>query len=349
MAVEINWVFAPVAPVCGKSRAVALNHQMQLTKPPGSLGLLEAIAVDFCGWQQTNTPKLERISICVFAADHGVVAEGVSAFPQAVTAQMVANFAHGGAAIAVLARQLKALFRVVNLGTVAPVAAHESVVNLNLAPATANFCQQAAMPEDILARALQAGRDYAPEEADLFAGGEMGIGNTTSAAALICALTGASPDSVVGRGTGIDDETLRLKKKVVEKGLALHAGFQDQPLELLRRLGGMEIAALVGAYLACAQRGIPSIVDGFIAAAAALVACRINPGVRGWLLFSHNSAEQGHGIAIRALQATPILNAGLRLGEGSGAALTVPLLQMALALHGRMATFADAGVSDGRV
>jgi len=216
------------------------------------------------------------------------------------------------------------------------------------------------MSEPVFTAALQAGRDHSVDDAgasgssrkaDLLIVGEMGIGNTTSAAALICALTGANPADVIGRGTGVDDQGLERKRKVVEQALSVHSlgghsNTEQNPLEVLRRLGGLEITAMVAAYIYAAQRGIPSLVDGYIASAAALVACRINPGLRDWLLFSHQSAEAGHGRVLDVLQAKALLNAGLRLGEGSGAALAVPVLQLALALHNEMATFAEAGVSD---
>ena len=322
-------------------------RQAQLTKPPGSLGQLEQIAIDFCGWQQTDTPELSSSAICVFAADHGVVAEGVSAFPQQVTAQMVANFGRGGAAICVLARQLNAQFKAVNLGTVVSTNDFADVVNLNLSAGSENFLQGPAMSEQLFEKALQAGRDFSSTEADLFIAGEMGIGNTTSAAALICAYTNAEPDQVVGRGTGVDDQTLAHKCEVMAQALEQHEVALENPTEVLRCLGGLEIAAMAAAYISSAQRGIPSLVDGFIATAAALAACRINRGVRDWLLFSHQSAEHGHRSALAAMEAKPLLDAGMRLGEGSGAALAVPLVKMALALHNEMATFAEAGVSEG--
>ena len=349
MSVNPVWLTDPVTKPCQQSREQAIERQAQLTKPPGSLGQLEQIAIDFCGWQHSSDPVLSRLAICVFAADHGVVAEGVSAFPQQVTAQMVNNFGRGGAAITVLAEQLNADFRAVNLGTVVPAGEYSNVVNLNLAAGSENFLQAPAMSQSLLEKALQAGRDFSPSSKDLFIAGEMGIGNTTAAAALVCAYTGAEPAQVVGRGTGIDEQTLAHKCAVVTRALARHSSVLDDPLETLRCLGGLEIAAIAGAYISCAQRGIPSLVDGFIATAAALAACRINAGVRDWLLFSHRSAEPGHRLALAAMNANPILDAGLRLGEGSGAALALPVVQMALALHTRMATFAEAGVSEKAV
>lgn len=347
MTMELSWLAEPVKVPCQKSRQRAAERQAQLTKPPGSLGQLEQIAIDFCGWQQTDRPVIAQPAICVFAADHGVVAEGVSAFPQQVTAQMVNNFGRGGAAITVLARQLKATFKTVNLGTIVPADDFDTVVNLALSSGSENFLQAPAMSEALYTAAVQAGRDYCPASADLFIAGDMGIGNTTAAAALICAYTGIAPEQIVGRGTGIDDQALFHKCEIVARALRHHSAVLSDATEVLRCLGGLEIAAMAAAYVCCAQRGIPSLIDGFIATAAALAACRINPGVRDWLLFSHQSAELGHRLALQALEASPILNAGLRLGEGSGAALAVPVVQMALVLHNEMATFAEAGVSEG--
>jgi nicotinate-nucleotide--dimethylbenzimidazole phosphoribosyltransferase len=344
---DMNWWDAPVAAPSQDAQAAARDRQAQLTKPPGSLGKLEQLAVQFAGWQGRCDPRLHTVAIRVFAGDHGVVAEGVSAFPQAVTVQMIDNFASGGAAISVLARHCGASFAVINVGTVAPGPQRDGVVNLDLAPGTANFCTGAAMTEPLVLRALACGAQHAPVSADLFIGGEMGIGNTTSAAALASALLGLPAATTVGRGTGVDDAGLALKCDVVRRALDLHREEGVNALELLRCVGGLEIAALCGAYIASAQRGIPSLVDGYICSAAALVACRLNPGVRAWLLFAHCSAEPGHRHVLDALSAEPLLDLGMRLGEGSGAAVALPLLQTACRLHNEMATFAEAGVSAG--
>ncbi|MCB1690083.1 MAG: nicotinate-nucleotide--dimethylbenzimidazole phosphoribosyltransferase [Halioglobus sp.] len=325
----------------------ARERQQQLTKPPGSLGELEALAVQFAGWQGRSDPRIDSVHIRIFAGDHGVVAEGVSAFPQAVTVQMIQNFAAGGAAIAVLARHCGADFSVVNLGTATPGPEMAQVVNVQLAPGTENFCRAPAMSEALLRSALDCGAKYTPTSSDLFIGGEMGIGNTSAAAALTSALLDLPVDATVGRGTGVDDHGLSLKRDAVQRALDLHLPLIGSAFDTLRRLGGLEIAALTGAYIASAQRGIPMLVDGYICTAAALLACRLNPGVRAWMLFAHASAEPGHQYLLRALDATPLLDFGMRLGEGSGAAVAVPLLQSACRLHNEMATFAEAGVSTG--
>ena len=330
------------------SARAALARQGALTKPPGSLGMLEDIAVWCAGWQGAERPGIERVWISVFAADHGVAAEGVSAFPQAVTGEMVRNFATGGAAIAVLARHLNARLDVVNLGTVNDPGDIPGVHRAIIAPGTANFCEGPAITRAQLRGAMQVGADRVAlaldHDADLFIGGEMGIANTTAATALACALLGDEPEALAGAGTGLDEDGIARKCDVVRRALALHAD-ADGALDTLRKLGGFEIAALVGAYVAAAQSRLPILVDGFITTVAALVAVRLNGGVREWLCFAHRSQERGHARVLDAMGARPVLDLNMRLGEASGAAVAVPLLRMACALHREMATFEQAGVS----
>ncbi|PIV87793.1 MAG: nicotinate-nucleotide--dimethylbenzimidazole phosphoribosyltransferase [Hydrogenophilales bacterium CG17_big_fil_post_rev_8_21_14_2_50_63_12] len=347
------WWQQPVQPLDESARAAARLRQDNLTKPPGSLGRMEQIAIELAAMQSREKPRIERPWIAIFAGDHGVVAEGVSAFPQAVTQQMLANFVNGGAAIAVLARAAGARLEVIDAGTLAP-APLPGVLWAKAGDGSANFTQCPAMSEAQLAHCLASGRASVEralaEESDLFIGGEMGIGNTTAAAALSCALLGLPGRELAGPGTGLDSGGVNHKAAVIDRGLALH-GFHSSHFgegsEALRCLGGFEIAALAGAYLACAQRGLPALVDGFITTAAALAACRMNPGVRDWLLFAHASAEPGHVRLLAALEAEPLLRLEMRLGEGSGAAMALPLLRLACELHGGMATFAEAGVSNG--
>ena len=342
-----SWLRTPAAAPCAPSREQAFARQQQLTKPPGSLGRLEQLAIDFAGFQKTPVPQLKHPVIRVFAADHGVVAEGVSAFPQAVTAQMIYNFVSGGAAITVLAQQQDADFGVINLGTVEPMGEMPGLVNIQIAAGSENFCQTPAMTQQQLNTALEAGRDScADQPMDCFIGGEMGIGNTTSAAAIFCALLGTDVDDIVGRGTGVDDTGLQRKRQAVQLGLELHCRADTSPEEILRCLGGFEIAALVGAYIANAQRGVPSLIDGYITTAAALLACKICPSVADWLLFSHCSAEAAHALVLNTMQVEPLLNLEMRLGEGSGAGVALSLIQSSLLLHAQMATFAEAGVSE---
>ncbi|WDY59244.1 nicotinate-nucleotide--dimethylbenzimidazole phosphoribosyltransferase [Pseudomonas sp. PSKL.D1] len=328
----------------------ARARQQQLTKPAGSLGQLEGLAVQLAGLQGRERPVLEQVAITIFAGDHGVVEEGISAYPQAVTGQMLRNFVGGGAAISVLARQLQASLEVVDLGTIDPHLELPGVRHLRLGAGTANFARQPAMTDLQLQAALQAGRDSvqraAAQGAQLFIGGEMGIGNTTAAAALASTLLGCPASELSGPGTGLDTQGVQHKAQVVTQALAFHGLRADQPLQALTCVGGFEIAALAGAYLACAQQGVAVLVDGFICSVAALVAVRLNPECRAWLLFAHQGAEPGHKALLNALEAEPLLALGLRLGEGSGAALAVPLLRLACALHGQMATFAEAAVAD---
>lgn len=349
MTLPAAWTTPPPQPDA-EARDRGLRRQGVLTKPPGSLGQLESLAVSLCALQGSDRPTMERIAITVFAADHGVCDEDISAFPQAVTAQMVANFASGGAAISVLARELGASLDVLNLGTVTPLDRElEGVRHQPIAPGTANLARKPAMTNAQVVAALAAGDEVAERAAGsgahLFIGGDMGIGNTTSAAAMACALLDESPGNLVGPGTGLNTQGLSHKAEVVTRALARHGGDRD-PLAVLRSLGGLEIAALTGAILGAAQRRIPVLVDGFIVSTAALVAVRQQPRVRDWLLFGHRSAEPGHQRILDSLEATPLLDLGMRLGEGSGAAVAVPLLRSACALHNAMATFDDAGVSN---
>ncbi|WP_440939975.1 nicotinate-nucleotide--dimethylbenzimidazole phosphoribosyltransferase [Immundisolibacter sp.] len=345
-----DWLHAPCAVPDAGAAARAAAHQARLTKPAGALGRLESLAVQLAAWQGTDRPSLQRVRACVFAADHGVAAHGVSAYPQAVTAQMVANFLSGGAAASVLAREQGVALEVVNLGTVGPVAEHPGLVNRPIAAMTHDFTTTAAMSGAQRDTALQAGRDAVRRAADtgaqMFIAGEMGIGNTTAAAALAGALLRLPATRLTGPGTGLAPDGIRHKTRIIERALALHGAHCTDPLEALRRLGGFEIAAIAGAALACAQTGLPLLVDGFITTAAVLAACRLQPAVRDWCLFAHASAEPGHQALLQALDAEPLLALGLRLGEGSGALTALPLLRLACATHGAMATFESAKVRE---
>ncbi|MEH6551174.1 MAG: nicotinate-nucleotide--dimethylbenzimidazole phosphoribosyltransferase [Pseudomonadales bacterium] len=343
----MNWWNSSVKEPNKDALERARQRQANLTKPPGSLGRLEDIALQMASWQGNELPSINNVAIRVFAADHGVVEEGVSAFPQSVTVEMIRNFSNGGAAISVLAKYHNANFDVVNLGTAEPLPADISVTNLQFAKGTKNFSRCPAMDRSLLHAALACGRDQVPATVDLFIGGEMGIGNTSSAAALTSALLDLPTSVTVGRGTGVNDAMLEHKRSVISKSLLLHADQFSDAMDILRCLGGLEIAALCGAYISCAQRGIPILVDGYICTAAALLACRINSGVRAWMIFSHCSAEPGHQHLLSALDAQPLLDLGMRLGEGSGAAVALPLIHQACELHCKMATFVQAGVSEG--
>ncbi len=328
----------------------AEQRQLQLTKPPGSLGKLESLAVHISALQKTIAPDISQSRIMIFAADHGIAQEGVSAFPQSVTAQMVRNFSAGGAAISVLARQHNLPFQIVNLGLVTELEPLPNVINYPLGPGSENFLHQDAMSpgqfEQLCEFVRQKAEQFKQEGVQLFIAGEMGIANTTTATALLCALENLPPEQVAGRGTGLDDAGLKHKVSVIARALDRHQQQFNSAEEILRVLGGFEIAALCVSYLACAQQGIISLVDGFICTIAALFAIRINPACQDWMIFSHLSDEAGHKKVLDLLDAQPLLDLNLRLGEGSGAALAWPLIHSACLLHNQMATFESASVSN---
>ena len=347
---ELNWMFEPIAPLHEENRRQAKVRQASLTKPPGALGRLEDIVLQLAAMQGDECPQLSEVFITVFAADHGVAAKGVSAFPQAVTGEMIKNFSRGGAAICVLARDIGASLEVVNLGTISELPPLEGVVHHSLGRGTRDISTEPAMSSDQLAKALQAGFEAARRatqgNAHLFIGGEMGIGNTTSATALACAALDLPPKDLAGPGTGLDAVGVSHKIAILQQAIQQHEQFLKDPLEILRRLGGFEIAALVGTYISCAQSGLPVLVDGFISSVAALIATNLSPQTSNWLIYSHRSAEPGHKLVLEALHAQPLLDLGMRLGEGSGAAVAVPLLRSACVLHAQMATFDEAGISE---
>jgi nicotinate-nucleotide--dimethylbenzimidazole phosphoribosyltransferase len=349
MTDSLDWLSLPCATPSVAAAQAARQRQDQLTKPRGALGQLESLAIQLAGLQDNPKPSVDPVQICLFAGDHGVVAEGISAYPQSVTVSMVRNIAGGGAAISVLARTLGVGLEVIDCGTLGDFTGVPGVRCEGVGPGTANLAQGPAMTHEQVTAALAIGRGAAEHAAAqgvrLLIAGEMGIGNTTPAAALACALLGLPAQTLVGPGTGLDQAGVRHKAEVVARALALHAAPDTDPLALLERLGGFEIAAMAGSYLACGQRRIPVLVDGFISTAAALCACRINPGLRDWLLFSHGSAEPGHRALLAALDARPLIDLGMRLGEASGAAVALPLVRLACELHRGMATFAEAGVA----
>ena len=344
-----HWLATPARVPDAAAAEAATLRQATLTKPPGSLGRLESLAVQLAALQGRERPRVDVVWIAVFAGDHGVAVEGVSAFPQVVTGEMLRNFALGGAAISVLARALNATLDVVSLGTVNDPGDVAGVRREIIAPSTANIAEGPAMTDDQLDAALITGvrsvERAVAADAQVFIGGDMGIGNTAVASALACALLGESPDVLVGAGTGLDQAGIARKAATIERALRANAA-AITPLECLRCLGGFEIAALTGAFVAAAQHGMPVLVDGFITSVAALAAVALRPDVRPWLMFAHRSQERGHARVLAALGGEPLLNLQLRLGEASGAALAVPLLRLACTLHGSMATFAEAGVSE---
>ncbi len=344
-----SWLSQPPAKPDETSAELARQRQTQLTKPAGSLGRLETLAIKLAAMQGSEQPQADKVHITVFAADHGVMAEGVSAFPQSVTSAMIRNFANGGAAISVLAKALNASLDVINLGSVDELESIANVQDRRIAAGTANFCQQAAMTISQCEQALSVGKSNveACQQAstDIYLGGDMGIGNTSSATALACALLDLPAAILAGPGTGLDNKGVQHKAAIIEQAMILHQSQLDSPLKILQHLGGFEIAALTGSYLACAKHGMPVVIDGFISSVAALVAEKLCPGSKNWFLFSHRSAEPGHKLILDHLDAQPLLDLDMRLGEASGAATAVPLLRMSCALHNQMATFEQAAVA----
>lgn len=321
-----------VNPVGDEAAVAAVRRRdARLTKPAGSLGEMEKLVEFLARWQGKPAPTLDNPMVAIFAGNHGVTAQGVSAFPPEVTAQMVANFTAGGAAISQICALHELNLRVFELALELP---------------TGDITQGPAMDDRMCAATIAYGMEAIAGKPDLLAIGEMGIGNTTVAAALYAALYGGSGADWVGRGTGVDDAGLARKADAVDRALALHRDVAGNPLELLARLGGREIAAMLGAIIAARQQRIPVIVDGFVATSAAAIAHAVSPAAIDHCIFAHVSAEPAHGKALAAMEKTALLDLGMRLGEGTGAALVAVLAKTALHLHRNMATFESAGVSD---
>ncbi|MDI3454425.1 nicotinate-nucleotide--dimethylbenzimidazole phosphoribosyltransferase [Acinetobacter sp. V89_4] len=350
----MNWWLESVKQPNLDVKQQAEQHQLQLTKPTGALGDLELIAVKLASLQSNAHPQVNHPWITIFAGDHGVVEENISAYPQAVTRQMLQNFTTGGAAISVIAKYHQAHLQVIDCGTVGEAYEYVGVERHCIRAGTANFAKQAAMNADECRAALELGKksvDTAKADgADIYIAGEMGIGNTCSASALACLLLNDTAEQLTGVGTGIGADQLRHKIEVIEQAIELHhKHVTGDAFKTLCAVGGLEIAAIVGAYIRCAQMGLPIIVDGFISSVAALCAVRMNPKVRDWMLFGHQSAEYGHRRILQEFNAEPILKMNLRLGEGSGAGTALALVKMACVLHNQMATFAQAAVSGDKI
>lgn len=344
--VLLNVTIPPFDSAAAEATARRLD---QLTKPRGSLGLLEDLAIQLAGI--TGDPRCRFRERCVFvvAADHGVAREAVSLYPQTVTVQMVRNFLVGGAAINVLARQARARVVVADFGTLTPLGGHEGrLVERRFGAGTGNMAVEPAMTRDQAVAALDAGRALVAAETgrglDLALVGEMGIGNTTAASAVTAALLGLPAQEVTGRGTGLDEAARQHKAQVIAGALALHRPDPGDALDVLAKVGGFELAGLAGVMIGAAERRVPVLVDGFIAGAAALAAVRLVPGLERCLIAGHRSAEPGHRYVLGALGLRPLLDLDLRLGEGTGAALALHLVDAAVAIRDEMATFADAGV-----
>lgn len=350
-----EWIKNPIKEIDQSLYELATNHQLQLTKPSRSLGALEDIAIKFVAWQGTISPIIDNPVIAVFAADHGIANENVSAFPQAVTNEMIRNFSNGGAAISVIAESLNIPLHVIDMGTVVEIEKLENVISKRIAAGTKNFALEPAMSLEQCHKALRVGAEFVMQaknnSVDVFIGGEMGIANTSSATAIASVLLNQEVSKLVGPGTGLDQKTVTHKANIIKTAIEFHQsnfineqGIVD-PIQVLQTVGGFEIAALSGAYLACAQYGIPILVDGFICSIAALVTTRIAPGAIEWMCFTHESAEPGHQIILDALEVKPLLSLNMRLGEASGAALALATIKLAINLHNNMATFEQAAVS----
>lgn len=350
----MQWYLNPCYSISTQAQQAAEIRQAFLTKPTGSLGDLEYIAIQLAALQHSEHPQLEYPWICIFAGDHGVMAEQVSAYPQAVTRQMLQNFASGGAAISVIAQENQAELCIIDCGTVGAPYDYVGVERQCIRAGTANFLEQTAMTGEECLAAMAIGHDNVDlaksRQACIYVAGEMGIGNTCSASVLMCLLLALPAVEMTGVGSGINSEQLERKIAVVDRAIARHqAQVGDDPFKILCAVGGLEIAAMVGAYIRCAQVGLPILVDGFISSAAALIAVKLNPEVRQWMLFAHQSAEYGHRRILQALEAIPFLQLNLRLGEGSGAGVALGILRLACRLHNDMATFAQAAVHGSKV
>ncbi|MHB8841727.1 MAG: nicotinate-nucleotide--dimethylbenzimidazole phosphoribosyltransferase [Candidatus Aquicultor sp.] len=338
-----------IKPLDAEAMKAAGARQEQLTKPAGSLGVLEEISIKLAGITGSVMSEVDKKTIVVMAGDHGVTDEGVSAFPKEVTPQMVMNFVHGGAAINVLARHAGARVVVVDIGVDAEID-NPHVLSMKVKNGTDNFAKGPAMTRDEAIRALEVGIEVANREIDsgvrLLATGDMGIGNTTPSSAILLALTAKPVDGLVGRGTGIGNGDLDHKRKVIVDAIDMLHPDKNDPIDVLAKVGGLEIAGLAGLIIGAASRRVPVIIDGFISSAAALIAGRISPQSKDYMIASHVSVEPGHRVILEELGLKPMLHMDMRLGEGTGAALAMTLVEAATKIIKEMATFAEAGVSD---
>ena len=346
----LEQIIARIQDLDQKALAAATARQNTLTKPPGSLGRLEELSIQLAGISGTPIPSIKDKVIITMAGDHGIVAEGVSAYPQEVTPQMVLNFLYGGAAINALAGHVGARIVVVDMGVAADMEPHPSLVIKKIAHGTANMAQGPAMTRQQAESALVAGIEIITAEIekglDIVGTGDMGIGNTTPSAAIAAVLTGEAPAKIAGRGTGVDDDGLKRKIDAIERSIAVNQPDPKDGLDVLAKVGGFEIAGLAGVILGAAAHGKAVMVDGFISTAAAMIAVVLAPKVKPYLIAAHRSQEYGHGLMLEWLGLNPLLDFDLRLGEGTGAALGISIAEAACKVLAEMATFAEAGVSD---
>ncbi len=338
-----------VAPSASEELRDAVTAKLNdLTKPPGSLGMLEEIVVQYCLCKGDADARFERKALRVFAGDHGIVAEGVAPYPREVTTQMVHNMLAGGAAVTVMCRLADIPYKVVDMGVAAEFADHPLLLKHKVAMGTASFLEGNAMTPEQCAQALAAGEEVAADAAcDIAAVGEMGIGNTSPASALVALLLGVDGATAVGRGTGADGDLLDQKRRVIHEAVKFHHGLWDgTAVDALARVGGFEIAGMAGFILGCAERRVPVVVDGFIATAAAFAAIHHTPAVADYLFWGHVSDEQFHQTVLEKIGARPLLQLGMRLGEGTGAVLALHVIEQALNCYHNMATFSSAGVTN---
>jgi nicotinate-nucleotide--dimethylbenzimidazole phosphoribosyltransferase len=339
-----------IEPLDQEAMRQAQARQDNLTKPQGSLGLLEELSVRVAGIQGVAQPRISDKVIVTMAGDHGVAAEGVSLFPQEVTVQMVYNFLRGGAGINALARHVGARVVVVDMGVATDLEPHPDLLVKKVAYGTKNMAQGPAMGREEAIQAIETGIEIVESElsrrVDIVGTGDMGIGNTTPSSAIVAALTGAPVADVTGRGTGIDDDKLAYKVETIERALAVNRPDPADPLDVLAKVGGLEIGGIAGVVLGAAAHRLPVVIDGFISGAGAFIAAGLAPQVKDYLVAAHLSVELGHRLVLERLGLTPLLNLNMRLGEGTGAALGITLVEAAVKVLNEMATFADAGVSE---
>lgn len=350
MANTLDRVLKTIKPLDNTAMAMAQQRQNSLTKPHGSLGRLEELSIQIAGIRGEATPELEHKAIVTMAADHGVVAEGVSLYPQEVTRQMVLNFIQGGAAINILADHIGARVIVVDMGVIGGFQPLPGLLCKMIDFGTKNMAQEPAMTRQQAVDALQAGIEIVEAEMskglDIVATGDMGLGNTTASSAIFAAISGEPVKKVTGRGTGIDDKQLAHKAEVIERALSTNKPNPEDPIDVLAKVGGFEIGGLAGVMLAGAAQRIPVVIDGFISGAAALIATGLSPQAKDYLIAAHVSAEAGHDLLLNFLGLKPLLNLNMRLGEGTGAALGISLAEASVKILGQMATFGEAGVSE---
>lgn len=347
---KLQQMIRQIKPLDAEAMRLARARQDTLTKPQGSLGRLEELSIQVAGIQGRARPIIKDRVIVTMAADHGVVEEGVSLYPQEVTAQMVLNFLRGGAGINVLARHMGARVVVVDMGVAADLSPHPGLVVKKIGRGTHNMARGPAMGREEAIRALEAGIGVVEEElakgTDVLGIGDMGIGNTTASSAIVAAITSVPVAQATGRGTGLDDRGLRHKIEVIKRALEVNRPDPADPVDVLAKVGGFEIGGLAGAILGVAAHRVPVVLDGFIAGAAALIAVGLSPQVRDYLIAAHRSVEIGHSLVLEHLALKPLLDLDLRLGEGTGAALGISLVEVAVKILNDMATFAEASVSE---